>query len=61
MLVNLRLNEADYDMSKLYQYEYDALVFLLFNLGENDFKNDKVSNLLKCLNESNYQSAAYEF
>lgn len=61
MLVNLRLNEADYDMSKLYQYEYDALVFLLFNFGENDFKNDKVSNLLKCLNESNYQSATYEF
>lgn len=60
MLVNLRLNEVDYGMSKLYQYEYDALVFLLFSFGENDFKNDQVSNLLKCLNESNYQSAAYE-
>lgn len=37
------------------------MVSVLFNCGENYLKNNSAPNLLKYLNESNYQSAANEF
>jgi GH24 family phage-related lysozyme (muramidase)/murein DD-endopeptidase MepM/ murein hydrolase activator NlpD len=41
----------------LYQYEYDALVSLIFNIGG----FEKCPNLLKKLNDSDYEGACEEF
>ncbi|WP_449632427.1 lysozyme [Rahnella aceris] len=46
---------------KLYQYEFDALVSLLFNCGENFFSLNKAPNLVNSINGENYELAAKEF
>lgn len=46
---------------KLYQHEFDALVSLLFNCGENFFTVNKAPRLIQNLNDGNYQAAAHEF
>jgi len=45
----------------LYQHEFDALVSLLFNCGENFFYNNKAPNLIKKINSEQYELAAAEF
>ncbi|WP_312975861.1 glycoside hydrolase family protein [Atlantibacter hermannii] len=45
----------------LHQYEFDALVSLLFNCGEFFFSSDGAPNLLRLINAENYESAADEF
>jgi len=45
----------------LYQYEFDALVSLLFNCGEFFFSSNGAPNLLRLINSENYESAADEF
>lgn len=47
--------------SPLYQNEYDALVSLLFNCGENFFKNNKAPKLYNHLKNKDYSKAADEF
>ncbi|MFI8032911.1 lysozyme [Acinetobacter sp. ABJ_C3_5] len=42
----------------LSQNQFDALVSLSYNIGQNAFKN---STLLKCLNTGDYQAAAEQF
>ena len=42
----------------LSQNQFDALVSLSYNIGQNAFNN---STLLKCLNAGNYQAAADQF
>ena len=45
----------------LYQNEYDALVSLLYNCGENFLKDDKAPKLYNYLKNRNYSQAADEF
>ena len=45
----------------LYQNEYDALVSLLYNCGENFLKNNKSPKLYNYLKNRNYSQAADEF
>ncbi len=45
----------------LYQYEYDALVSLLFNCGADFLKNGKAPSLYRNLLNQNYNEAAEEF
>jgi len=45
---------------ELYQYEFDALVSLLFNCGEFFLSIGKAPNLLNLLNSKEYERAAYE-
>ncbi|TDN50097.1 GH24 family phage-related lysozyme (muramidase) [Buttiauxella sp. JUb87] len=45
---------------KLYQYEFDALVSLLFNCGENFFFLRKAPNLIDNVNREKYDMAANE-
>jgi GH24 family phage-related lysozyme (muramidase) len=45
----------------LYQYEYDALVSLLFNCGPNFLKDGKAPKLYKNLLDKKYNEAADEF
>lgn len=45
----------------LYQYEFDALVSLLFNCGEFFFAANKAPALLRLINSEEYESAANEF
>lgn len=46
---------------KLYQREFDALVDLLFNCGQNFLKNGKASKLYSNLLNKKYEEAAKEF
>lgn len=45
----------------LYQYEFDALVSLLFNCGEYFFAANKAPALLRLINSEEYELAAHEF
>lgn len=46
---------------KLHQYEFDALVSLLVNCGENFFDANEAPKMLSFLNSEKYESAAKEF
>lgn len=46
---------------KLYQYEFDALVSLLFNCGQYFFDANKAPKMLAFLNSEKYDDAAAEF
>ncbi|WP_105738316.1 glycoside hydrolase family protein [Cronobacter dublinensis] len=46
---------------KLFQNEFDALVSLLFNCGENFFRLGKAPLLIDCLNSEDYSGAAEQF
>ncbi|MDI6478137.1 lysozyme [Cronobacter dublinensis] len=46
---------------KLFQNEFDALVSLLFNCGENFFRLGKAPLLTDCLNSEDYSGAAEQF
>ncbi|EPD3289601.1 glycoside hydrolase family protein [Cronobacter sakazakii] len=46
---------------KLYQNEFDALVSLLFNCGENFFRQNKAPLLIDNLNSEDYSGAAHQF
>ncbi|HDT2077480.1 MULTISPECIES: glycoside hydrolase family protein [Enterobacter] len=46
---------------KLFQYEFDALVSLLFNCGEFFFAANGAPNLLRLVNSEKYEEAANEF
>ncbi|WP_133522782.1 lysozyme [Buttiauxella sp. JUb87] len=45
----------------LYQYEFDALVSLLFNCGAFFLSSGQAPNLLALLNSNEYENAAHEF
>ncbi|SQH41404.1 Lysozyme [Salmonella enterica] len=46
---------------KLYQHEFDALVSLLFNCGENFFRLRRAPLLIDDINSGNYSDAAEQF
>lgn len=65
-LFNSRLTEFENAVKRdvtvpLYQYEYDALVSLLFNCGASYLKENKAPKLYSNLLNKNYEAAANEF
>jgi GH24 family phage-related lysozyme (muramidase)/plastocyanin len=66
VLFKIKINKVENAVQRdikvdLYQYEFDALVSLLYNTGENFLFLGKAPKLLRNINNSKYEDASIEF